>query len=137
MGEEKTTRESESESDPRVEGIATVGWVTLAALGISIPLSAIGGAFTGWLAAALPLTIILGAGIMSMRIWSSGEKLVNEKENEALKDRIQDLEERLANLEMVDSLEAHFAEKHRHPQEEGPLVEGTSVMGPAREETSG
>ena len=74
----------------------------------------------------------VAARIISWRL-SSGEKLVNQKENEALKARIQDLEERLANLEMIDSLEAHFAEKHRPP--EGEETAGPT-MGPPQEESA-
>lgn len=70
---------------------------------------------------------------MAVRIWSSGERQVNQEENEALKKRIDDLEERLTNLEMVDSLEAHMAEKHRSPEE--PTSEG-SVMGPTPPEST-
>jgi hypothetical protein len=56
---------------------------------------------------------------------------VNQKENEALTKRISELEERLCNLEMIDSLEAHFAEKHREP-----TPPGNTNMGPPPEETS-
>ncbi|NIP95804.1 MAG: hypothetical protein GWO24_21165, partial [Akkermansiaceae bacterium] len=64
-------------------------------MGVSIPLTAIAGAYAGWLAAAIPVTIILGAAVLSVRIWSSGEKQVDSRENEVLKERIKDLEERL------------------------------------------
>lgn len=115
----------QSPEDPRVSGIATVGWITLAALAICIPLSAVLKSSSALAAGALPLVIILGAGLMAVRIWSSGERLVNQKENEALRRQIAALEERLSNLEMIDSMEAHFAHKHGAP---GPG--GKTTMGP-------
>ena len=120
----------EKNSDPRVAGIATVGWVTLSALALCIPLTASVGVFSGAAAMAIPLAVILGAGVMAVRIWSSGERTVNQAGNDELANRIGKLEERLANLEMIDSVEAHFAEKHRAPGV-------TSSLGPARSSTMG
>jgi hypothetical protein len=60
-------------------------------------------------AGALSIALILGAGLMAMRIWSSGKRLVNQKENEKL----------------IDSLEAHFAAKHT-----APTRAGNTGMGP-------
>jgi hypothetical protein len=136
MGTNRKPSESEKPGDPRVEGIATIGWITLAALGICIPLTGIVGAFAGAAAALVPLSILVGAGLMAMRIWSSGEKQVHLKENEALQGRIRDLEERLANLEMVDSLEAHFAAKHGGRPTLPNGIEGNATMGPVRSETT-
>ncbi|MDA1001644.1 MAG: hypothetical protein O2807_14150 [bacterium] len=133
MSSERNQSNTNQTGDPRVSGIATVGWITLAGLALCVPLSAIIGRMSPLMAGAIPLALIVGAGLMAVRIWSSGEKLVNQKENEALKNRIEDLEDRLKNLEMIDSLEAHFAEKHR-PR----LAEASDppTMGPPREETA-
>ena len=136
MSDKADQDDDKKPGDPRVEGIATVGWVTLAALGICIPLSAIIGETAGWLTPILPLSIIFGAGIMAVRIWSSGEKQVNQKENDALRQRIEDLEERLGNLEVVDSLEAHMAERHRPPSEDHDAGSTEPTMGPIREGTT-
>ena len=98
-----------------------MSWVTLSGLALCIPLS-------GILMRTSPLAagaLILGAGLMAVRIWSSGERRVILKENEKLAKRVEDLEERLANLEMIDSLEAHFAAKHT-----APTRAGNTGMGP-------
>ena len=116
---------SDRKTDPRVAGISTLGWVTLSALALSIPIMGILKSASAVAAAALPLAIILGSGVLAVRIWSSGEKLVNRKETDALKARLAQLEERLGNLEMIDSLEAHFAEKHSQS-----ATTGSSTMGP-------
>lgn len=105
---------TERKTDPRVAGITIVGGITLAGLGLCIPLMLL--ASGTMIAAALPLAMIVGSGLLSARIWSSGERHVNEKANEKLTERLAELEERLANLEMVDSVEAHFAERHRSPE---------------------
>ena len=132
--EEKRKPEAESE-DPRVAGIATVGWVSLAMLGISIPLVAQLKEVSVLLAGALPIVIMLGAGLMAVRVWSTGEKTVNRRENEALRKRMAELEERLASLEMVDSLEAHFA--RRHGASASSLSEAESpTVGPTTESSS-
>lgn len=100
-------------SDPRVAGITAVGWGTFLFLGLCIPMMF--AVSNPLVAAALPLSLIVGAGLLSARIWSSGERHVNQKANEKLTERIAELEERLLNLEMVDSVEAHMAERHRSP----------------------
>lgn len=137
MNRENNQSNPNETSDPRVSGIATVGWITLAGLGLCVPLSTILGRLSPLLAGAIPLTILVGAGLMAVRIWSSGEKLVNQRENEALKDRIDELDERLKNLEMIDSLEAHFAQKHgsRLAQTPDPPTMGPPPP-PTREETA-
>jgi Tfp pilus assembly protein PilN len=129
MGTPPDLSREQRTGDPRVSGIATVGWITLAGLALCVPLAAL--LKSPLIAGALPLALILGSGLMAMRIWSSREKLVNQKENEVLTKRISELEERLSNLEMIDSLEAHFAEKHRKP-----TPPGNTNMGPPPEETS-
>lgn len=127
MGSPPEIPKNQNAGDPRISGIATVGWVTLAGLSLCIPLSAILMKSSPLAAGALPIAMIVGAGLMAVRIWSSGEKLVNQKENEKLSKRIEDLEERLGNLEMIDSLEAHFAEKHSKE-----IEVGNTSMGPTR-----
>ena len=131
MATEPNNSQQAETGDPRVSGIATVGWITLAALAICIPLIGVLGrsAFSF----AIPLAVIVGSGLMAVRIWSSGEKLVNQKENEALKEKISDLEERLASLEMIDSLEAHFAAKNRPPE---GSAESSATMGPRQDESA-
>jgi hypothetical protein len=136
MAEKPNTTSDEKRGDPRVEGIATVGWITLAALGVCIPLTAVIGEFAGAMAVLFPLAVLLGSGIMAMRIWSSGERRVNEENREALTERVRDLEERLANLEMIDSLEAHFAGKNRLPIPEPSPQEETPALGPSREDAA-
>ena len=121
MGSPPESPRNQSTRDPRTAGIATVSWVTLSGLALCIPLS-------GILMRTSPLAagaLILGAGLMAVRIWSSGERRVILKENEKLAKRVEDLEERLANLEMIDSLEAHFAAKHT-----APTRAGNTGMGP-------
>lgn len=126
-------KDQEQERDPRVAGISTVGWVTLSALGICIPLTAILGQYNGIAALALPLAVVAGAGVIAVRIWSSGEKTVNHRENERLAERIAELETRLGNLEMIDSVEAHFAERHRPDPATRPSP-ATPAMGPPPEQ---
>ena len=124
--------DQEQKTDPRVAGITTVGWVTLSALGICIPLTGILGSYNGIAALALPLAVVAGAGVLAIRIWSSGEKTVNNRENEKLKEHIAGLEKRLENLEMIDSVEAHFAERHR--PEESARSRPATTMGPPPEQ---
>ena len=114
---------AEESGDPRVGGLITVGWVSLAMLGICIPLVAIIGAFAGPWATALPAGIVLGAGLMAIFIWRSGSKAVAGDDREKLLARIDELEKRLGNLEMIESIEEHFAEKSRRKSEPG-------LMGP-------
>jgi hypothetical protein len=131
MGSPSETPRNQSAGDPRTAGIATVGWITLSGLALCIPLSVILMRTSPLAAGALSIALILGAGLMAMRIWSSGKRLVNQKENEKLAKRVEDLEERLANLEMIDSLEAHFAAKHTVPTRAGNTGMGPT---PASEE---
>ena len=77
--------ELQKSSDPRVAGIATVGWVAVSCLAICIPIAAILKGASPIAAGALPLVVILGAGLIAVRVWSSGEKLVNQRKTKPSK----------------------------------------------------
>jgi hypothetical protein len=106
-------RDNNRENIARVAGTAIVGITSLLMLGLSTLLAAILARYSIWLAGALPLAILVGAGFLTARIWFQGEKSDSPTETEILRERVKDLEERLANLEMIDSVEAHFANKQQ------------------------
>ncbi len=124
-------RENARGNTRRVAGIAAVGATSLCMLGLSIPLAAILARYSIWMAGALPLAILIGAGIMTARIWFQPDTPLSPTETEALRERVRELEERLANLEMIDSVEAHFANKHHptHPSDTSDHPKSTTTAG--------
>ncbi len=101
--------------DPRPAGLFHIAWVSLAMLGMSIPLSPILGQFIPWTAPALPALIIACALLCSVAVWNSGDRnpVVDpdtEDEYEAkissLETDIKTLSERLDSLETIQAFEA-------------------------------
>ncbi|NRB75356.1 MAG: hypothetical protein HRU46_13425 [Verrucomicrobiales bacterium] len=103
--------------DPRPAALFHIAWVSLAMLGISIPLSPTLGQFIPWTAPALPALIIASALLCSVAVWNSKgrQPLVDpsaEDEYEVkisrLESEIEALSERLNSLETIQAFEARF-----------------------------
>lgn len=95
--------------DPRWDALATVWWGVVAMLAVCIPL-----VFVTRLT-MLPV-FVLGAGVVATAIVLGGHRssraaLESEAERERLEGRIRELEERLANVEVIESFENRLAEK--------------------------
>ncbi|HEX8296274.1 MAG TPA: hypothetical protein VF593_08235 [Chthoniobacteraceae bacterium] len=93
--------------DQRAKALANVWGFALVMLVVCVPLCAM------FRTAVIPLTIIAGAAVVTLYIWSRGEKDsgVQDAENESLRTKIQELEERLANVEVINRFEDRLAEK--------------------------
>lgn len=102
-----TDRTHPPKTDARPDAIGRVWGISLAMLGICIPLCVL------LKSAALPIIVIGAAALVSMLIWQSESRknAAADKDAEALRARIQELEERLANVEVINSFEERLAER--------------------------
>lgn len=80
---------------------------------------------------ALPIAAIFGATFVTVYLWSSRGKSDPEEtsENEALRTKIKELEERLANVEVINRFEDRLAEKRLRRE-----MDETRSMAPRDEE---
>ena len=100
----------EAKRDPRVQVTGMVWAMLIPVLGMS------------WLfcllsrvAILLPFLAIAAAGFGTAAIWVIGSQRVvpDRKENQQLKDRIKELEERLANVETISRFEMQLAAREK------------------------
>lgn len=101
-------------TDSRANAVNNIWSAALGMLVLCIPLCAM------VRSAAIPIAIIVGAAVVTFYIWNSGEKRGTDQhsENETLKARIKELEDRLANVEVINRFEDRLAEKRLRQAEE-------------------
>jgi uncharacterized protein (DUF58 family) len=101
-------RSEKPPKDHRAEALSNVwGWALLM-LAVSIPLCTI------LKTALIPMIVIFAAVVVTFYVWNSGKG--DTVENEALRAKIKELEERLANVEVINRFEDRLAEKKARQQ---------------------
>ena len=107
--------------DQRARALGKVWGSALVMLAICIPLCYI------LKSAVLPLAVIISAAVVTFYVWNSSELSGSENsENEALRAKVKELEERLANVEVINRFEEHLAEEKLARDAEMPPVEGAA-----------
>ena len=100
-------------------------YAALAMLGVCIPLCAV------LKSASIPFLVIGGAVLATFYIWNSGQRSQEkseEEEVEILRRKVADLEERLANVEVINSFEERLAARELdHTEEEEAEAERDEV----------
>ncbi len=109
-------------SDERAKAVGGVWRAAIAMLALSIPLCAI------LRSAMIPIAVIVGAALVTLYVWSNGGagKDAEPSENEALREKIKELEERLANVEVINRFEDRLAEKQLRKAQEGTAGDDAS-----------
>lgn len=110
----KTKSQDQIKGDARPDAIGQVWGTAVGMLAICIPLCVL------LKSAALPIIVICAAGLVSMYVWKNEPRktATADQEAEALRARIQELEERLANVEVINSFEERLAERTIAREEE-------------------
>ena len=106
-------REVESETDVRVQATSKIWTFAVAAMVFVVPLTAITGS------SLIALMAVLSPAIATAAVWFSGDKnrstapisRAEGKASRADRERIAELEERLANLEAIDNFERRLAQE--------------------------
>ncbi len=105
------------EEDIRVKLLGTIWGCAMGMLGICIPLMAVAGRSMGDFAAVLPLGVVAGAASASIAVLShfkgsasSAAATHDARQMTQQATRLHELEERLANLETINSFERRLAE---------------------------
>jgi len=98
---------SRRRGDSRPAALGNIWGSAIAMLVLCIPLAAVSRT------ANLPLIIIVGTAVVSLYIWWSGsaERKAESSEADELRAKIKELEERLANVEVINRFEDRLAEK--------------------------
>ena len=94
--------------DPRVLATRSIGGTTIAALAMCIPMVAI------MKSLVLPFAVIAGSAVAIGCVWFFGRSKVvatHSKEIEALEETVDDLKERLENVEVMNRYETVLAER--------------------------
>ena len=102
-----TDHHTQPKTDARPDAIGQVWGTAIGMLAICIPLCVL------LKSGALPIMVICAAVLVSMYVWKTEpQKTANaNQEAEALRTRIAELEERLANVEVINSFEERLAER--------------------------
>lgn len=127
MAKRKRDGASEEPADPRVQATKEIGGYLVAALAISIPLVAI---LENPLVVAM---VVAGAAVATAGVWFFGNtKAVETKSHRIaeLESTIEDLKERLENVEVINRYETSLAERALEEKE----CERPRTMGPAQTE---
>jgi len=112
MSRAKNVKE-EVAKDPRIEALETIWWGAVAMLAICIPLCSV---LRG---PAMAYAVVVGAAAASIGVWATGARKRRvaevakeselEKENERLKSKLEEMEERLGNVETMSRFEMRLA----------------------------
>jgi hypothetical protein len=108
--------------DPRPKAIGRIWGAAVGMLAICIPLCAI--LESAW----LPVFVIAGAAGVTLYIWASGDRsqAPPNDETELLRAKIKELEERLANVEVINRFEDRLADKRLQQSLESPPRDATA-----------
>lgn len=113
-------QQPENSQNARVKVTSSIWGCAIGMMGVCIPLTAVTNS-----GPALPIVVVGGAALATIAVWT-GEVVgivlnsgraqnpvdtESKKQVDALNGRIQELEERLANVETIDRFEQHLAEK--------------------------
>jgi hypothetical protein len=113
-------QQRESSQDARVKVTTSIWGCAIGMMGVCIPLTAITNS-----GPALPIVVVGGAALATIAVWT-GEVVgivlnsgrthnsvgtESKQQIDTLTGRIQELEERLANVETIDRFEEHLARK--------------------------
>lgn len=111
-------RSEQKPVDQRAKAIGNIWQAAVALLAVSISLSLV------LRSAVIPLTIIVGAVLVTLYLWnvSSTDREAEDAENDALRAKIKELEERLANVEIINRFEDRLAEKRLRQTDEKPVA---------------
>lgn len=103
--------------DPRIEALETIWWGAVAMLAICIPLC------TVLRGPAMAYAVVIGAAAASIGVWATGARKRRgvqmakeselEKENVMLKAKLEEIEERLANMETMSRFEMRLAAEEK------------------------
>ena len=113
-------------ADPRVEATSEIGSYLIAGLAICIPLVAI-------LKSPLIVVVVVGGAALAIAgIWRSGNSKEVESKSKRIADlesTIEDLKERLENVEVINRYETTLAERALEAEE----IDQPKSMGPTAE----
>ncbi len=113
-------QQPESSQNARVKVTSSIWGCAIGMMGVCIPLTAVTNS-----GPALPIVVVGGAALATIAVWTGevvstvlnsgrAQKSVDtesKKQVDALNGRIQELEERLTNVETIDRFEQHLAQK--------------------------
>jgi hypothetical protein len=98
--------------DPRIRALNSVWASAIAMLALCIPICIETGSLI------LPILVIVGTAVVSLYVWQGGGAERKEDEADALRTKIQELEDRLANVEIINRFEDRLAEKRLRQESE-------------------
>jgi hypothetical protein len=129
MAKQNSSDEEEKSSDPRVVATSAISGGMVAALAVCIPLVAI-------LRSPMVVFVVIGGAALAIAgVWNSGKskgKVKKSTEIAALESTIEDLKERLENVEVMNRFEEALAEKALREGAEGG-ENSPRTMGPKAE----
>lgn len=108
--------EPENDRDSRLHTVKQIGGLGVAMLAICIPLSPSIGHSSPLLAGLLPLAVIVGVGVTMITVWLTPRRNANARELAELQRQVAELNERLTNLETIDSFERRMAHREAAAQ---------------------
>ena len=120
-------RDESKASDPRTKALAKTWEAGFGILALCIPLVII------TKSPLIPIMAILGLAVVAMYVWRTGDKgdrsseAAFQAENEELRAKLKELEERLANVEVINRFEDRLAEKQLRKAAERPGLPSESV----------
>ena len=111
---EETNSKNQGGNDARPDAIGQVWGTAVGMLAICIPLCVL------LKSGALPIIVICAAVLVSMYVWKTEPRktTATNKEAEELRAQIRELEERLANVEVINHFEERLAERTIAREEE-------------------
>lgn len=118
--------------DPRPRAVSQIWGAAIGMLALCIPLCFV------IRTAALPVFVIAGASLVTLYIWTAGAKTqdASTDETEALRAKIKELEERLANVEVINRFEDRLAEKRLQQALESQASGAAASQRPGQREES-
>lgn len=119
---------SKNTDDPRPKAVGQIWAAAVGMLAICIPLCAV------LRSAILPFFVIAGAALATLYIWSASSRNQEPPEDEAesLRAKIKELEDRLANVEVINRFEDRLAEKQVRLAQEKPEARAEASPSPDR-----
>ena len=118
------------EHDPRPKTVGLIGCLGLTMLAICIPLAGILAGPLPWMAALLPLAVIVGLGISIIAIWLAKPRKAHLREIAELQRQLAELNERLTNLETMDSFERRLAFRETQAAQQSQPVQSAAMPDP-------
>lgn len=95
--------------DRKLGALVHIGWITISLLAISIPMIKMLPSPAGGLLPFFIIATAVGSGLAIWRGGGKGETRASQAELIADREKIAELEERLANVELIDSVDRKLA----------------------------